>query len=108
MTVECDCKICKGKAHWKPPKPPEKMHVGSWRYQSVPLTQEQIDAGQYVTFVGWMVPDTRLQAIADAWMRAKSDTWDYDDTAGARRNLRHEWPELADLFDGLTKEDTDD
>jgi len=39
---------------------------------------------------GVLVPDTRLQAIADAWNA---------DLNGLRRDL--DWPELTDLLDAL-------
>ncbi len=46
---------------------------------------------------GVLVPDTRLQAIADAW--------NYDDIGQGRYEFRQQWPELADLLDALTAEE---
>ena len=40
-----------------------------------------------------VVPDTRLQAIADAW--------NYDDIGQGRYEFRQQWSELADLLDAL-------
>jgi len=40
-----------------------------------------------------LVPDTRLQAIADAW--------NYDDIGQGRYEFRQQWSELADLLDAL-------
>lgn len=67
MTVECKCPICKGREHYDPPRPPDPMHVGSWRYQFPPLTQEQADAGQHISGVGWMVPvESNIEAGRNA------------------------------------------
>ena len=46
-----------------------------------------------------LVPDTRLQAIADAW--------NYDDIGQGRYEFRQQWSELAVLLDAL-KEDNDE
>ena len=51
---------------------------------------------------GVLVPDYRLQAIADAW-----NIGDRYQTA-TRVSLRVAWPELAVLLDAITKEDNDD
>ena len=47
-----------------------------------------------------LVPDTRLQAIADAW--------NYDDIGQGRYEFRQQWSELADLLDALVGADNDD
>ena len=49
-----------------------------------------------------LVPDTRLQAIADAW-----NIGDRYQTA-TRVSLRVAWPELAGLLDALGGTDNDD
>ena len=46
-----------------------------------------------------LVPDTRLQAIANAW--------NYDDIGQGRYEFRQQWSELAVLLDAL-KEDNDE
>ena len=46
-----------------------------------------------------LTPDTRLQAIADAW--------NYDDIGQGRYEFRQQWSELAVLLDAL-KEDNDE
>lgn len=69
---KCNCPLCEGRLHWKPPQEPNPLHVGSWRYQFPPLTGKQVETGHYVADVGWLVPDTRLQAIADAWSKYRS------------------------------------
>lgn len=97
MTVECKCPICKGKEHWDPPQPPNPMHVGSWRYQFSALTQKQIDEAQWVNDVGWMVPDTYLQALANAW--------NADSYIPHRAWIRGKFPKLAAAIeDALTEE----
>ena len=45
-----------------------------------------------------MVPDSTLQAIADAWN--EGPRIDY-----RRSNLKHGWPKLADLLDGLVNDE---
>ena len=46
------------------------------------------------------VPDTRLQAIADAWA-------EYTDAVKDERMAQQEWLEIMRLLDGLTEEDSD-
>ena len=45
-------------------------------------------------------PDTRLQAIADAWA-------EYTDAVKDERMAQQEWLEIMRLLDGLTEEDSD-
>ncbi len=52
---------------------------------------------------GVLVPDTRLQAIQDAW----NDHGGYPDLHTDNMDeLRMMWPKLTGLLDALTKEDT--
>ena len=56
-------------------------------------TEEQLPPGSYSSAVADWVPDTTLQAIADAW----ADVSNF----GVRYAVREQAPELAALLDGL-------
>ncbi len=49
---------------------------------------------------GVLVPDTRLQAIAEAWV-------EYTDAVKDGRMAHQEWLEVQRLLDALTKEDSE-
>lgn len=53
---------------------------------------------------GVLVPDTRLQAIADAWNSGESVGRWHANAAMRKASFRKDWPELASLLDALTKD----
>ncbi len=53
----------------------------------------------YATPDGYLVPDTRLQAIADAWNEGTGGEYEW-----SRGRVSEEMPELAGLLDALTEE----
>ncbi len=50
---------------------------------------------------GLLVPDSRLQDIANAWNKPTGNQW------VNHRDVREEWPALADLLDELIRRNND-